>query len=262
MLSKTKLMAVVLLLSSALWAAPTYVWQGPTYAKGPNEGTVCTPGTAFCIIGEESFYQVFSATLATSSTVNQPWSLTIATNYGDPSKTIFPGTPYAYEGALFTNGDFLIMWNNILYGIALSTHDGYQPGNLYKTDSYLTSGAIMGGLVSDVPNPSHNVLLGPGGTLIGAGTMSSSRTGNGVSSAAYTIAVTFTPPSGFLAAGPFSIDFSSYACANGVLHGNSDPPVPPPPTDVPEPTAWVLICSGLGLMTTYRSVLTRIRERY
>lgn len=251
MLSHSRTLAVLLLSSCAAWAT-TYSRQGPTYAKGPNEGKLCTPGTAFCVIGDERFYQVWSADLVTSDTLGVPWLLTIATNYGDPSKTILPGTPYAYEGVNFTNGDFLIMWNSLLYGIALSAHDGYTPGNLYRTDSYQTSGSIMSGLVSDVPNPSHPVLIGAGGNLIGAGTMSSARTGDAVTAAAYTITVSFTPPTGFLATGPFSIDFSSYACANGVLHGTGerDP-------GVPEPATGLLLASGLIVLGAARTIRVR-----
>src|SRR5260370_36001014 len=65
---------------------------------------------------------------------------------------------------------------------------------------------------SDIP-----VWLGPGGTILGAGTLSGSKPGNGVSTALFTLTDSVNAPAGFLRHGHFSIDFSSFVCANGIL---------------------------------------------
>lgn len=231
----------------------TITFTGPVFVKGPNEGKPCTPGVdSFCIIGEPLDFQVFSAKLTTPNG-NPNWTLEIQTNYGAPlpgSPDVIPAYYNVDVNGTFTMGDFLIQWNGTKYGIALTPHDGYVAGNLYKSpDGYLTSHDVL----SKQPNtqefnPTHNVLLAPasGGdpsvNKLGDGTLSASKTGDGLNSALYTIMVSFSAPAGFLVGSPFSIDFSSYACANGIVMGTAELG-----QDVPEPSTVFMCLPALAM---------------
>ncbi len=155
------------------------------------------------------------------------FTLSIQTNYGPPTSHLIPGSPdvvpsYVYATGLspFYIGDFLIMSGGVDYAVVLHPHDGYAAGNIYKASGYITS--IVATMGQFVQNPNHNVLLAPGGMLVGSGTLTGAETGDSVTTAHYTLTDTFSAPAGFLSNGtPFSVDFSSYLCANGVLEGTS-----------------------------------------
>lgn len=214
-------LALLVLTTAVAASAASVTFVGPTPAK---------PGSL--IIGDPLEYEVFGATLTQPTAGDPNWNLTIRTNYGDPTKNLISGSPaiippflYGDGSGPFTIGDFLILWNGNNYGVALTSHDGYAAGNLYRAGpaGYLTSGQIMDNpnppFDKHSPNPSHNVLLAPGGTLLGTGILSGSQTGDGATAAKYTLVIQFSAPANFLGTGDFSIDFSSYACANGILMG-------------------------------------------
>ena len=90
------------------------------------------------------------------------------------------------------------------------------------------------------PRPNYNVYIAPGSTgatpnstLIGnVNSLVVNKTGDGITSAMYTIVETFDAPAGFLRNSPFYIEYSSYVCANSYVSGNSN--------DVPEPGTMLL----------------------
>ena len=209
--------------------ASTVSFIGPVYPKdqgpGKAEGTLCNISDPKCILGEPPIFEVFGAQLTSPMGAMTQFTLTIQTNYGPPTSHLIPGSPdvvpsyvYAFGLSPFFIGDFLIMSGGVNYAVVLHPHDGYAAGSIYKASDYQKAGvATMGQFMQ---NPNHNVLLSAGGTLVGSGTLTGAETGNGVTSAQYTLTDTFSAPAGFLSVGtPFSIDFSSYLCANGVLEG-------------------------------------------
>jgi hypothetical protein len=190
--------------------------------------------------------------------------------------------PYVGPGGGLTNdytvGDFLIEQtaNDTVtdYGIVLSNHinssayatSGYTVGDLYEipgtfvspsgygfeTSQDILSGPPIGivdlGSSPGVPpgGGSFPTWLAPGGTQEGATAgFTIAQTGNGVTSAMYTVTDTFSAPATFLADGTFTIDMTSAICANGVLTGTG--PFPPPST-VPEPGTTTMVLSGLALL--------------
>jgi hypothetical protein len=209
--------------------ASTFSFSGPSYQPSQGGGP-CVPGTPHCVIGDLLAFNIFGVELTQPSATNPNWILTIATNYGaTPGGS--PVFPTFYLGGLtsgphgdFSIGDFLILSNNAFYAIVLSSHDGYTPGNLYKASGFLTSADVMGDHVS--PRPEVPVWLAGGGSLLGTGALSVAKTGDGTSSALYTITDQFSAPADFLSKGDFVFDFSSYVCANGFETGHGDVPEP------------------------------------
>jgi hypothetical protein len=211
--------------------------------------TVTLTGPTLPIIGNPLDFKAFSVSI-TQPTSGNTWLVNIQTNYpgslpnpGDPS--IIPPAPYS-NGLLYTMSDFLIQWQGNDYGLALTDHDGLTHGNLYQVNGYFTSLDVMGAGVT--PRPSIPVLLLPPGTLIGTGTMSVAKTGDGVNTALYTITDRFTAPSNFLSTDVFQIIYSSYVCANGVIMGPS----------VPEPSTFAL---SLPALLVFGYFGRRIRAR-
>ena len=237
-----KLLCVLALCTLPTFAA-SYVFASPSCPA---------PADPSCIFGDPLQFKVFGAVLS-SPTVSDPnWELSIQTNYittiaGSGAGTVSPGT-FDFAGSPFTQGshglfsigDFLITWDGNQYGVAMSPHDGLQVGSLYQVPSFLTAADVMndpltGQLIAPtgpvLPYAAHRsdipVWLGPGGTVLGGGTLSGAKTGDGVNAALFTLTDSFSAPAGFLGDGNFSIDFSSFVCANGFL---IDDTVPEPAT--------------------------------
>jgi hypothetical protein len=178
----------------------------------------------------------------------------------------------------YTVGDFLIEQtvNNTVtdYGIVLSNHinssayatSNYTVGDLYEIPGTFVSPSDYGfetsqdilngppiGIVALGSSPGESpgggsfpTWLAPGGTLEGSTAgFTIAQTGNGITSAMYTVTDTFSAPANFLADGNFTIDMTSAICANGVLTGTG--PFPPPST-VPEPGTTTMVISGLVLL--------------
>jgi hypothetical protein len=260
------------LVTSAMWGSTVIGFTGPSYAKPPSAQL---PGGQL-VIGDPFEYQVFGAQLTSPSGANPNWLLTIETNYNSVILgNSIPASPFGSPNAFFSIGDFLINWNNTLYGIVLAPHfklnatvDGYTAGNLYQTNGFQNSGSIMGvppdclTLGTCSPNPDFPIWINPGATQLGTGSVTVAKTGDGFSAARYTISVLFSAPGGWLSSGPVSISFASYSCGNGVLYGE-DPntPPPPPPPDVPEPSTVALMASGLFLLIGSGAVRKRAIKR-
>jgi hypothetical protein len=207
--------------------------------------TISFTGPSDTIIGDPLEFDIFGVQLTQPTAGNPDWVLMIETNYGVPipgSTDVVPAYPYG-NGVSYGMGDFLITWDGNDYGIVLTPHDGYAAGDLYKVSGFQTSGEVMGIGVS--PRPFHPVLIDTGGSLQGIGFLSGAKTGNGTTSALYTITDTFSAPANFLSDGNFSIDISSYVCANGYITGTGQPP---PPPSVPEPSTFALMLPALLLI--------------
>ena len=190
--------------------------------------TVSFSGPSLPIIGDPLQYKIFGAQLTQPTMSNPDWVLTIETNYG----VTLPGNPdvipdFTYNQIEYGMGDFLISWNGNDYGIVLAAHDSYTAGDLYSVSGFQTSGDVMG---IDSPRPSYPVLIAAGGNLLGSGTVSAAQTGDGTNTALYTVTDEFSAPAGFLSTGNFTIDMSSYVCANGFLTGTGTFVVPEPGT--------------------------------
>jgi hypothetical protein len=193
------------------------------------------PSPSLPIIGDPIDYKLFSVLLDVPN--SGAYTLTVQTNYGFNEGVVMPVPgnpslipPFAYGSQSFGMSDFLMTWNNRNYGLVLSPHDGYSIG-LYQlcfSCNFETSGEVMGIGVS--PRPNYNVYIAPGSTgvtpnstLIGnVSSLVVGKTGNGTTSAMYTIVETFNAPAGFLQNSPFGIEFSSYVCANSYVSGDSD----------------------------------------
>jgi hypothetical protein len=174
--------------------------------------------------------------------------LTIETNYG----AAIPGSPdvipsFLVGGVPYEIGDFLISWEGNSYAIVLSDHDGYTAGNLYAASGFQSSGQVL----PLSPRPLYPVWLDGGGTQEGAGALSGAQTGDGTTSALYTITDSFSAPAGFLASGDLTVDFSSAICANGFLTGTVDFASVPPPS-VPEPGTVFLLIPALAALPFLR----------
>jgi hypothetical protein len=204
--------------------------------------TISFSGPSLPVIGDPLSFKIFGAQLTQPTLGNSDWVLTIETNYG----VTLPGSPnvipdYTYNQIEYGIGDFLIAWNGNDYGIVLSPHDSYTAGSLYSVSGFQTSGQVMG---IDSPRPSYPVLIAAGGTSLGSGSLSAAQTGNGTSAALYTITDDFSAPANFLGTGDFTIDMSSYVCANGFLTGTT--------SFVPEPGSFLLILPFLFALPLIR----------
>ena len=151
------------------------------------------------------------------------------------------------DGQLYSISDLLFTWNNQDYGVVLAPHviagttvDTDSMGNPYVAgDLYATSGFQLSKNVippTTAPRQNTPVWINPGGVLEGMGTVNVTTTGNGTTSAMYTIALQFSAPSNFLSTGTFTLDFSSYICANGLLIGTGSFM----PSGAPEPGTFAL----------------------
>lgn len=250
---QTKLIALSILAAFSASAA-TISFVGPVYPKdqgpGKAEGTPCNISDPKCILGEPSVFEVFGAQLTQPMGGSTTWTLTIETNYGPPTSHLIPGSPdvvppyvYAPGFSAFSIGDFLIQSAGVDYAIVLHPHDGYAAGSIYKASGYQTAAQVTMGQF--VQNPTHNVELAAGGMLVGTGTLTGAETGDSVNTAHYTLTDTFMAPANFLTS-PFTVDFSSYACANGVLEGSGGGFTGGTGGDVPEPMTALLVAPILA----------------
>lgn len=227
---QTRLPLLLAFLASTAFAN-SITWFGPTIS----------------IIGDPLEFKLFSATLTVPGGGDTGYSISLDTNYGDPLQVTVPGSPdvlpkFPLGGELFGMSDFLIDWNGSKYGVVFSPHDGYVVG-LYQlcfACDFETSGQVMG--IGLSPRPNYAVYISPGGTstLIGSSnSLTAATTGDGVSDGRYTIVQSFSAPAGFLLNGSYSIQMSSYVCANGYLNGTGDGSSAP--GQVPEPATILLV---------------------
>ena len=255
-LLETAVGAVVLLTASA--QATTIIFSGPE----DTDGNPCTPGAERCVLGTD--YTIFGASLTQPTTTNPDWVLTIQTEYPATIKngaTSIPTAAWTGDGQQYSIPDFLIAWNGNDYGIVLSPHvkagvavdTSYQAGNLYEvkgTNGFQLSENVIP--VNTAPRPLQPVWLDPGGMAVGSGPGSVLVNTSGNDSAGfplYQITVDFSAPNGFLSTGNFSIQMSSFVCANGMLIGNGNTGSTTQST--PEPGTFLLI-APLLLLAGYR----------
>lgn len=223
--SSWRLAVLVCLTAYAAFSA-TITFNGPVFVRGPNEGQPCTIGQPFCIIGDPTEFLLTSASLTTPSAGNPNWTLIVQTNYGVPlSGTTIPSYFSPEINGTFSIGDFLILWNNKAYGVVLSDHDGYTAANLYLSpNGFRSSQDVLSQQPNtNVFNPFHAVAIGNGSVQVGTGAITSIvANGDGSTKGKYQITASFSAPDGFLMGSPFSIDMSSYDCANGIVQGTGE----------------------------------------
>jgi hypothetical protein len=198
--------------------------------------------SSYPVIGPPQDYQLFEVDLSLPTTSDPNYSFRMVTNYGAP----IPGSPDVVPLALFNGtyypmSDLLFSWNGGDYGLVLSPHDGYTPGDLYQASGFQTSGEV---LPFFSPRPSEPVLIDPGGSLIGSGILNGALTGN-EATGLYTLTETFTAPPGFLLNGDFDLIASSFICANGLITGSgNDGPVVPEASTLSGVIAGLVLCYG------------------
>jgi hypothetical protein len=234
----SKFVPAALLFGALTCTTPAF--GSTTFFVGPQlpDGTVCSPAQVGCINGDPSLYEIFGASLTTPTATNPDFVLVIQTNYSAPITTPGSAVPTAIwgvDGQPYSISDFLINWNGGSYGVIVSPHveagvavDGYVAGDLYQAAGFQTSGSV----IPNSPRPNEDVWLQGGGTLqsTSPGSVSVATTGDGITSAMYSITVQFSAPADFLSTGVFTIDDSSFVCANGILTGAGTPGVPEPGT--------------------------------
>jgi hypothetical protein len=205
----------------ALWCTPPAAAASVSFA-GPF-------GPGAPIVGEAIIFALQGVQITQPTGSDPNFELTIETNYG----AAIPGTTqvipsYLVGGIAYEIGDFLISWEGNSYGVVLSDHDGYTAGDLYEAAGFQTSAQVLAPVSS--PRPSLPVWLDGGGVMAGTGVLSGAQTGDGTTSALYTITDSFSAPAGFLASGDFTIDMSSAICANGIVTGEATFSAPEPGT--------------------------------
>lgn len=170
------------------------------------------------VIGDPQLYEVFYATVQFPSSTDARFSMDFNTNYPMPIQSnILPAYQYQPDGPSFGMSDFLFMWQGGFYGLVLYSHDGYTAGDLYQASGFQTARDVMG---PSAGRPNEYVYLAPGGTLIGTGALTITKTGsNGVQTGMYNIDDRFSAPPGWLD-GAFTGEVSSFVCGNGILTGS------------------------------------------
>jgi len=239
--------------------ATTISFEGPTTPTGAP----CAASDPACVIGGASFV-LYGVQITQPSGANPFWTLTLETNYPALiTGNVIPPAQWGVDLLSYSIADFMIHSNGVDYAIVLGQHikagvavDSYVAGNLYQAPNvnpdFVPSGTnttLFGttGILPDSSRPNFPIWLAPGGTQVGAGTITVVQGGNGTP-AQYTITDTFSAPAGFLDTGDFSISASSWACANGLIVGtgtfvggeSGQGGVPEPSTLLLFPTAFLL----------------------
>jgi hypothetical protein len=250
-------------LTSCVAFGSTIMIAGPEFFNGTTF-TQCTPGVGHCIDGDPTIYTVFSLSITSPTTPGGLWTVDLETNYGT---TIPAGShtipSYAYSGDpstpehQFYIGDILFQQGNLFYGLVLSPHDGYTVGDFYQVSGFQNSNTVLtnGGVPpatqgGGIPRPTLNVEVAAGGVatqMPGTLTVNPNPGSNGTNFAEYSIVDTFAAPASFLNS-PFTVDATSYACANGYLEGGGGGFTGGTGGSTPEPSSWLLILPGLVLV--------------
>jgi len=257
-----KLLVVFAATAMLSFATPTYNFSGPTTPTG----VPCMASDPTCVIGSASLYAIYGAQLTQNTATT--WTLSIETNYpATITGNVIPTAQWGVDLQFYSISDFLINWNGNDYGIVLSQHikagntvDSYVGGDLYQAPNtspdLIVSGTnnvvLSPGVLPSSPRPNQPVWLAPGGTQLGTGTVTVANTGSGTP-AAYTITDQFSAPANFLSTGSFTIDASSWVCANGVIVGTGT--VGGTGGQTPEPGTFLLSLPALLLLFLGRRAL-------
>jgi hypothetical protein len=208
------------------------------------------PGGA--IAGGNAVYGIQDLTLTNTSGSN--WFVKVHTNYG----TTLPGAseviPDYNDGIHLSGqtgdflGDLLIEQKNVFYGIVFHAHDGFDAGDVYKSDSVYNavgSGWRFWQSIYGLSSPPPVALMKGGesevGTFTGVGVAATTQKHgpkdcNGTDCALYEITDTFSISSSFFdPSQAFMIDMSSSLCANGLIADDA-----PEPSSLPIVSALLL----------------------
>jgi hypothetical protein len=237
---------------------PFHQAQGCTYSyTSPYDGG-CD------VIGNEANYDIQKVSLTitgTTATVQLYFNSGAATagsplgSFTDAGDTLIvgdlffynPNTPYDPSTPALAGSTAA----DLTYAVPLDTvsRSGLSAGALYSVSTSEEADSAVG--------PGHPVTSGSyyrqdetvlmtGGTKVSNGTgVTVANFGNGTTSAAYVVTVSFQTTSAFLTSvensgGQIGILFSSADCANDVIQGVV--------STVPEPQSMVLIAGGLGML--------------
>lgn len=256
---------LIILAAAALSSfATTVSFDGPTTVTGAP----CAASDPGCVLGGLP-YVLYGVQLSQPTGSNTMWTLTLETNYPALiTGNVIPPAQWGVDLLSYSIADFMIHSNGVDYAIVLGQHikagnpvDSYVAGNLYQAPNvspdFVPSGTnttLFGttGILPDSSRPNFPIWLAPGGTQVGAGTITVVAGGNGTP-AQYTIIDTFNAPAGFLDTGDFSITASSWACANGVIVGTGTfVGDTGGESGVPEPATMLLFPSALLLSVLLR----------
>lgn len=243
---------------------------------GPSnfQGTTCSPSASGCIEGTAPLGPYGpGGTTAYLYEFDGPVTLSYSSSTGMWTLNYSVFTPYSgIEGfSSLAFGDPLISYNGTNYALAVGSaldpalgNDGYPTdtaGDLYVAKSgyqypdsmdaycdpstcpYLTPGDLPGGFPGgrvDEPvwvDPNNMNVAGTGSLTYSCASSNGVVCTNYNGAALYTINDTFNAPTGFLSSGIFSIEISSYVCANGLIIGS-----------VPEPRGLFLIIPVILLL--------------
>ena len=233
-----------------------------------DQSTCSFSGSPLCdVIGTEANYDIQKASLVItggvatvslyfdSAAVTGSGSSMTLGSFSDAGLSLIVGDLFFYKPA--TINDPSDPGSNVQYAVPLdlgtisTPHPGpaLVAGALYKvgtSDTALQALISQGSAAtSDEYRPTETVLM-TSGTLVSAGTgVTVANYGNGTTSAAYEVTVSFLTTADFMSlqnvAGQIGIMFSSADCSNDIIFGVTD-------TSVPEPQSMVLIAGGLGML--------------
>jgi hypothetical protein len=186
------------------------------------------------IVGGNAVYGIQDLTLTNTSGSN--WFVKVHTNYGTTLPGVSEVIPDYNDGIHLPGqtgdflGDLLIEQKNVFFGIIFHAHDGFDAGDVYKSDSVygsVGSGWKFWQSIYGLNGPPPVALMKGGesevGTFTGVGVAATTQKHgpkdcNGTDCALYEITDTFSISSSFFDPNQaFAIDMSSSLCANGLI---------------------------------------------
>jgi hypothetical protein len=216
-----------------------------------------TPPYSSCdVIGDPALYDIQKAAVEIGST----WAtVTIYFNYGG-GITLQPFT----DGIPLSVGDLFFYApsdpGNYLYGVPLSSHDGFTADNLYQIggDTTLLSADDIINNTGYYYRRNQDVWLGGTGSPETIGLpVQVVDYGNGVSNALYAATLQFPVSTDFVASviqnGQIGIAFASAYCGNDVLEGTLDA--------TPEPGMFPLMAGGAAMLAGFGMLGRRRAQR-